>query len=73
MVGKSRRYEPTREGLRLISGLMVLREHILEPLIRGVLAPEPKVPTSSATSLDRRYYIIREQMHEVLRELGLAA
>ena len=31
LVGKSRRYEPTPNGLRLISELMVLRERVVEP------------------------------------------
>ncbi len=35
LVGKSRRYEPTPKGLRMISGLIVLRERVLEPLTRS--------------------------------------
>lgn len=73
LVGKSRRYEPTANGLRLISGLMVLRERVLEPLIRGIVNVVPTQPDANPTSLDKRYETIREQMHELFRELGLAA
>jgi hypothetical protein len=73
LIGKSRRYEPTANGLRLISGLMVSRERVLEPLTRGIVNVAPPKPAASPTSLDQRYEIIREQMHEVLLELALAA
>jgi hypothetical protein len=36
-VGKSRRYEPTPQGLRVMSALMVLRERVVEPLTRGIV------------------------------------
>jgi hypothetical protein len=41
LVGKSRRYQPTPNGLKMVSGLVVLRERVLEPLTRGILNPEP--------------------------------
>ncbi|MBV8832190.1 MAG: hypothetical protein JO108_23560 [Acidobacteriaceae bacterium] len=73
LVGKSRRYEPTPNGLRTISGLMVLRERVLEPLTRGMLNPAPPQAAANPTPLDQHYRTIREQMHEVLCEFGLAA
>jgi hypothetical protein len=73
LVGKSRRYEATPDGLRTISALMVLRERVLEPLTRGIVNLEPTQPGVNPTSLDQRYQSMREQMHEVFRELGLAA
>ena len=73
LVGKSRRYEPTANGLRMISGLMVLRERVLEPLTRGIVNFAATVSGANPTSLDQRYQTIREQQHELLRELRLAA
>ncbi len=73
LVGKSRRYEPTPDGLRLISALIVLRERIVEPLTRGIVTVESTQPATNPTPLDQRYQSIREQMHEVFRQLGLAA
>jgi hypothetical protein len=72
-VGKSRRYEPTPNGLRMISGVTVLRERVLEPLTHGIANFAPSALGANPTSLDQRYQTIREQMHELLRELGLAA
>ena len=73
LIGKSRRYEPTPNGLRMISGLTVLRERILEPLTRGIGNFAATVSGANPTSLDQRYAKIREQAHEIFRELGLAA
>jgi hypothetical protein len=73
LIGKSRRYEPTPNGLRMISGLTVLRERILEPLTRGIINFAATVSGANPTSLDQRYEKIREQAHEIFRELGLAA
>ena len=72
-VGKSRRYEPTPQGLRVMSALMVLRERVVEPLTRGIVNLEAIEPAINPTSLDQRYQRIREQMREVFRELGLTA
>ena len=54
LAGKSRRYEPTSNGLTTISGLMVLREGVLAPLIRstvlGPLNPEARARSSKYDS-----------------------
>jgi hypothetical protein len=73
LVGKSRRYELTPNGLRMISALLVLRERVVEPLTRGIVNVESIQPATNPTSLDQRYQSIRKQMREVFRELGLAA
>jgi hypothetical protein len=73
LVGKGRCYQPTPNGLKMVSGLMVLRERVLEPFTRGILNSEPTAPAANPTSLDRRYRSMREQMLELFRELGLAA
>jgi hypothetical protein len=73
LIGKSRRYEPTPNGLRMISGLMALRERILEPLIRRTVNHESTAPAANPTSLDQRYRTIGEQLEGIFRDLGLAA
>ena len=62
-----------RNGLRMISALMTLRERVVEPLTRGIVNVESSQPATNPTSLDQHYQSIREQMREVFRELGLAA
>ena len=57
----------------MISGLMVLRERVLESLTHRIVNFAPTATAANPTSLDQRYQTIREQMHEVFRELGLAA
>ena len=73
LVAKSRCYEPTLNGLRMISALMVLRERVVEPLTRGIVDGDSVQPMTNPTSLDQHYQSMREQMREVFRELGLAA
>jgi hypothetical protein len=73
LVGKNRRYEPTPQGLRIISALTILRERVLEPLSRGIVKIGPTQSAANPTSLDQHYQSMREQMREVFRELGLAA
>jgi hypothetical protein len=72
LIDKSRRYEPTSNGLTMASGLMVLRERVLEPLIRSTVHRECNSPVD-LTSSDQRYHAIREQMEGLFRDLGLAA
>jgi hypothetical protein len=71
-VGKSRLYEPTSSGLTMISEIMVLRERVLEPLIRGTVHRKCNTPFDP-TSSDQRYQSMREQLEEIFRDLGLAA
>ena len=72
LVGKSRRYEPTSSGLTTISGILVLRERVLEPLIRSTVQRERNAP-ADLTSSDQRHQAMREQMEGIFRDLGLAA
>jgi hypothetical protein len=53
--------------------LTVLRDKIIKPLLA---AAEHAVPTQGAqnpTALDRHYEALRVGMHDVFRELGVAA
>ena len=69
----TRRYEASPYGLRMISGLMLLREKVLGPLLSAALSTEisPEVPHPSKS--DQHFEVIRQHMQGVFRQLGLAA
>jgi hypothetical protein len=50
MIGRSRRYEATRDGLPMMAGFMVLREKVLMPLLSGMYSL-PKHPIGNGKSL----------------------
>ncbi len=72
-IKKSRRYQPTPDGLRAMAALVVLRDKVIKPLLAANLktkrGPKPKNPTA----IDRHYDRIRTEMRELFRTLGIAA
>jgi hypothetical protein len=65
----SRRYRPTKDGLRTMSGLIVLREKVLRPLLRyhGRCKSGPK-PEATA-KIDHLYQNVQREMQHVLKAL----
>jgi hypothetical protein len=71
-IGKSRRYRPTPDGLRVISALLTLREKVLKPLLAGArYAQTPALPSRSAP-LDDLYQAMQAEMQNLFLALGLA-
>lgn len=72
-VGKSRRYQPTSEGLRAIAALVVLRDKVIKPLLAANLqnkrGPKPK----NQTLLDQHYTRVQSEMKDLFEALGIAA
>jgi hypothetical protein len=66
---RSRRYRPTKDGLRTMSGLIVLRENVLRPLLRyhGRCKSGPK-PRATAR-IDHLYQNVQREMQHVLKVL----
>lgn len=72
-IGKSRRYEPVPEGLRALTALLLLREHIIRPLLAASGQPEPPSKPAHPTQVDHHYENLRAGMRGLFNELGLAA
>jgi len=49
-IGNLRRYEPTLEGLRALTALLVLREKIIQPLLAASCQPPAAIPTSQSNT-----------------------
>jgi hypothetical protein len=72
-IGKSRRYEPVPEGLRAMTALLVLREHIIRPLLAASGQPEPPSKPTNPIPVDHHYENLRAGMRSLFNELGVAA
>jgi len=78
--GQSRRYQVLDHGLRTITALVVLREHVLKPLLAAASQPiasaplRPKLGRKPKTwsPIDEHYQTLRLTMHALLNDLHLA-
>lgn len=72
-IGPSRRYQPTRQGLRALTALMVLRDKVIKPLLaasgRLQRGPKPK----NITPIDHHYYRLQAGMRNLFQDMGIAA
>ena len=63
-------YRTTPEGLRLVSGWLVLRDQVLNPLVSAVASPSPKTAMLWALSVDDLYRQLRGTMSQLLDNLA---
>ena len=69
----SRRYRATPDGLRILAGLIVLREKVIKPLLhyRGRCKSGPKPQVTA--QIDLLYQNVQRQMQHLLRALNFTA
>jgi hypothetical protein len=72
-IGASRRYEALHEGLRALTALVVLREHVIRPLLAASTRPKTDSRLVNPTRIDQHYENLRLGMHQLFTELGVAA
>jgi hypothetical protein len=72
-VGRSRRYELSTPNMRAITALLVLREHVIRPLLAGVQSPPRASKPTTWTATDRHYDQLQRDMQPLFHELGIAA
>jgi hypothetical protein len=69
----SRRYQVVPDGLRTMAGLLLLRDHVIKPLLPGInVRPRPGRP-KKLNAVDADYERLRWDMHTLFQDLGLAA
>ena len=79
--GHSRRNQVLDQGLRTITALVVLREHVLKPLLAAAAHPSPSAPIrrklgrkpKNWSPIDEHYLTLRSTMRALLDDLHLAA
>jgi len=72
-VGKTRRYQPMLNGLRVMAALLVLRDKVVRPILAAAQPLRPSRGIQNSTPIDRHYETMRLAMQEIFHELGIAA
>jgi hypothetical protein len=70
-IGKSRCYEAPAEGLRTLVAMGMLRDKVLQPVlrVRNMQGPPPR----SNNPVDHHYYNLRQEMRRLFKTLKIAA
>ncbi len=66
---RSRSYAATSKGLRVMTGLIVLREKVIKPLLNNLGRCKSGPPPQKASKLDLCYRKIQHGMQDLFREL----
>jgi hypothetical protein len=69
----SRYYEASSEGLRAMTGFIVLREKVLTPLLAAAGNRKPGRKPSNRSPIDIHYENIQSEMQNVFEIIGIAA
>jgi len=69
----SRRYVPTRDGLRAMAALIVLRDKVLRPLLTYGGRSKPSSKPAATAKIDAQYEAVQRQMQHLFTELRLVA
>jgi len=69
----ARRYQASPTGLRTMGALVILREHVLKPLLTAATTSTTYARPAHWTAIDQRYEAVRTAMCSLLTDLGVAA
>jgi len=72
-LGRSRRYQAAPSGMRAIAALLVLRDHVIKPILAGVRTATPSAKPPVSMPIDRYYDQLRLDFQPLFEELGIAA
>jgi hypothetical protein len=70
-IGKSRRYSATADGGAKLAAYSTLRDHVIKPLIAGVIRRQGR-PPKIIHPIDQHYQNLREELYKTFNTLGLA-
>ena len=69
--GKTRRYQPMLNGLRVMAALLLLRDKVVRPMLAAA-QPLRQSRGTQNPPIDRHYETMRSAMQEIFHELGIA-
>jgi hypothetical protein len=72
-LGRSRRYQASPPSMRAITAALVLREHVIKPLLARARTPSATPKPITWTATDQHYEQLRLHMQPLFHELGIAA
>lgn len=67
----SRLYHLSEYGIRVLAGLIILREKVIQPILAGILKKTAGCPPKNMQTIDVRYDSLRREMFILLGELNL--
>jgi len=68
---RSRRYFSDLNGIRTMSAYLILREHVIKPLLAGVTRPRGR-PPKVVSPLDQHYINLRQELNQTFQTIGIA-
>jgi hypothetical protein len=72
-LGRSRRYQLSPPSIRAVAALLILREHVIRPLLAGMQTPPCASKPTTTTPVDERYQHLRLAMEPLFQDFGIAA
>lgn len=72
-VERSRRYRLRPYGVRILAGMLVLRERVLKPVLAGLGKPRVGRPPKHVHPIDQHYQALQHELRRTFQTLGLAA
>jgi hypothetical protein len=70
-LGKSRRYCTTAEGAGKLAGYTTLRDHVIKPLMAGIVRRQGR-PPKTVHPVDQHYQNLRVELYKTFETLGVA-
>lgn len=71
-LGKSHRYQVSAQGLRILAGLMVLRDKVIQPLLARATRLKRGRKPKNRHPLDRYYEAVQRELRNLLGALNMA-
>jgi hypothetical protein len=72
-IERTRRYRIRPRGVRILAGLLVLRERVIKPVLAGLGKPRVGRPPKHIHPVDQHYVNLQREMRCLFGTLGLAA
>ena len=72
-VDRSRRYRIPPRGIRILGGVLILREKVIKPVLSGLGKPRVGRPAKTIHPLDQHYMNLQQEMRHTFETLAIAA
>lgn len=72
-IDKTRRYRARPAGIRILAGLLVLREKVIKPVLAGLGKPRVGRPPKNIHPLDQHYTVLQRELRRTFETLALVA
>jgi hypothetical protein len=69
----SRRYDVCPSSMRAATALLVLRDHVIQPVLAGVRVTRPETSPTLPSPVDQHYHRLRLDLQPLFQDLGIAA